>query len=257
MRYFIKFAYNGESFHGWQIQPNAVTVQQRMEEALSMVLRLPISITGAGRTDAGVHAREMFAHFDSPEPIVDKDKIILSLNRLLGKNIAVYDIFPVADGAHARFDAIERTYKYFVTFRKSPFLYPYCWHSPSHLDLAKMNDAASFLLDVDDFTSFAKLHSDAKTNICNVSKAEWKHITDSTDPIFSSLLNEGIVFTVSADRFLRNMVRAMVGTLVDVGRGKISIDEFHDIILKKDRCSAGVSMPANALFLWSVKYPFI
>lgn len=267
MRYFIKFAYNGEKFHGWQSQPNAVSVQQKIEEALSIVMRLPVFVTGAGRTDAGVHAREMYAHFDisSPEegtiandsPIADKRRLLLSLNRLLGKDIAIYDVIPVKDDAHARFDACERTYKYFVTFEKTPFLYPYCWHSPSRLDLEKMNDAASILLEVEDFTSFAKLHSDAKTNICDVRKARWETIDNNGDSLFPNLINDGIVFTISADRFLRNMVRAVVGTLVDVGRGKLTLDNFKEIIAKKDRCSAGTSMPANALFLWEVKYPYL
>lgn len=257
MRYFIKFAYNGENFHGWQSQPNAVSVQQKIEEALSIVMRLPVSVTGAGRTDAGVHAREMYAHFDSPFSIEDKKRLLLSLNRLLGKDIAVFDLIPVKDDAHARFDACERTYKYFVTFEKTPFLYPYCWHSPTRLDLDKMNEAASVLLNVDDFTSFAKLHSDAKTNICDVRKAYWDIIDKDCDSSFLNLVNDGIVFTISADRFLRNMVRAIVGTLVDVGRGKMSINKFKEIIAKKDRCSAGTSMPAHALFLWEVKYPYL
>ncbi|MDE6769329.1 MAG: tRNA pseudouridine(38-40) synthase TruA [Muribaculaceae bacterium] len=257
MRYFIKFAYNGEKFHGWQSQPNAVSVQQEIEEALSIVMRLPVSVTGAGRTDAGVHAREMYAHFDTPFSIDNKDRLLLSLNRLLGKDIAIYDVIPVKEDAHARFDAYERTYKYFVTFEKTPFLYPYCWHSPSRLDIDKMNEAASTLLDVDDFTSFAKLHSDAKTNICDVRKAYWNIIDKDCDSSLLNLFNDGIVFTISADRFLRNMVRAIVGTLVDVGRGKLSLDNFKDIIVKKDRCSAGTSMPAHGLFLWEVKYKYL
>ncbi len=264
MRYFLRLAYNGERFHGWQSQPNAISVQQKIEEALSIVLRLPISVTGAGRTDTGVHAREMYAHFDCPLLIEEKHRLLLSLNRLLGKDIAIYDIIPVADDAHARFDAIERTYKYFVTFEKTPFLYPFCWHSPSNLDLEKMNEAASLLLKEDDFTSFAKLHSDAKTNICDVRKAIWEPIGNAgsetkkdTETLFPSLISNGAVFTISADRFLRNMVRAVVGTLVDVGRGKLSVEKFKEIISKKDRCSAGVSMPANALFLWEVKYPYL
>lgn len=257
MRYFIKFAYNGEKYHGWQSQPNAVSVQQKIEEALSIVMRLPVSVTGAGRTDAGVHAREMYAHFDLPSLIDDKRRLILSLNRLLGKDIAIYDVIPVKDDAHARFDACERTYKYFVTFEKTPFLYPFCWHSPSRLDIDKMNEAASILLEVDDFTSFAKLHSDAKTNICDVRKAQWDVIDNNGDGLFPNLINDGIVFTISADRFLRNMVRAVVGTLVDVGRGKLTLEKFKEIIAKKDRCSAGTSMPANALFLWEVKYPYL
>ncbi|MDE6795564.1 MAG: tRNA pseudouridine(38-40) synthase TruA, partial [Muribaculaceae bacterium] len=148
-------------------------------------------------------------------------------------------------------------YKYFVTFEKTPFLYPYCWHSPARLDIDKMNEAASALLNVDDFTSFAKLHSDAKTNICDVRKAYWAIIDKNCDSSFLNLFNDGIVFTISADRFLRNMVRAIVGTLVDVGRGKLSLDNFKDIIVKKDRCSAGTSMPAQGLFLWEVKYKYL
>ena len=256
MRYFLELSYNGEKFHGWQSQPNAVGVQQKIEEALSIVTRLPISIVGAGRTDAGVHAREMYAHFDLPEGVKDKGKLILSLNRLVGKDIAIADIIQVSDDAHARFDAIERTYKYFVTYQKSPFIYPYTCHSPIRLDIGKMNEAASILLHTKDFTSFAKLHSDAKTNICDVRYASWEKI-DNADGIMPGLFEEGIVFTISADRFLRNMVRAVVGTLVEVGRGKITLEQFRDIIAKKDRCSAGVSMPGEALFLWSVKYPYL
>lgn len=256
MRYFLKLSYNGEKFHGWQSQPNAVGVQQKIEEALSIVTRLPISIVGAGRTDAGVHAREMYAHFDLPECIKDRGKLILSLNRLVGRDIAIDDIVHVPDDAHARFDAIERTYKYFVTFHKSPFVYPYSWHSPTLLDIDKMNEAAFILTETSDFTSFAKLHSDAKTNICDVRYARWEKV-DKSDMIMPGLFDEGIVFTISADRFLRNMVRAVVGTLVEVGKGKIFVEQFKDIIAKKDRCSAGVSMPAEALFLWSVKYSYL
>ena len=256
MRYFLKLSYNGEKFHGWQSQPNAVGVQQKIEEALSIVTRLPISIVGAGRTDAGVHAREMYAHFDLPECIKDKGKLLLSLNRLVGKDIAIEDIIHVSDDAHARFDAIERTYKYFVTFNKSPFIYPYSWHSPTPLNIDKMNEAASILTEIADFTSFAKLHSDAKTNICDVRYARWE-ISDNSNGILPGLLENGMIFTISADRFLRNMVRAVVGTLVEVGKDKLSIEQFKDIIAKKDRCSAGVSMPGQALFLWSVKYPYL
>lgn len=256
MRYFLKLSYNGERFHGWQSQPNAVGVQQKIEEALSIVTRLPISIVGAGRTDAGVHAREMFAHFDLPDAIEDKGRLLLSLNRLVGKDIAISDIIPVADDAHARFDASERTYKYFVTFQKTPFIYPYTWHSPTRLNLDKMNEAASILTQTSDFTSFAKLHSDSKTNICDVRYARWD-VVDNSREMMPGMFDDGIVFTISADRFLRNMVRAVVGTLVEVGRGKMSIQQFRNIIEKKDRCSAGVSMPGNALFLWRVKYPYI
>lgn len=246
MRYFIRLAYNGSDFHGWQIQPNAVSVQSTIEDALSILLRCKTPITGAGRTDAGVNAHEMFAHFDTDMPIADKSRFILSLNRLCGKKIAIYDIYDVADDSHARFDAVLRTYKYFVSFRKDPFLYPFSWFSPRRLDMEMMNRMAEILLHTDDFTSFAKLHSDAKTNICRVSEAFWQPLGE-----------HGAVFTISADRFLRNMVRAVVGTLVDVGRGNLSEKDFIGIIKKKDRCAAGQSMPAEALFLWSVRYPYI
>lgn len=258
MRYFLRLAYNGERFHGWQSQPNATSVQQTVEEALSTVMRLPISVVGAGRTDTGVHARCMYAHFDSPATIEDKGKLLLALNRLAGKDIAFYDLIPVANDAHARFDATERSYKYFVTFEKSPFLYPFAWHSPSRLDADRMNEAATLLLSTEDFSSFAKLHSDAKTNICDVRKAQWNDLRDAEMADCGlSLPKEGLVFTITADRFLRNMVRAVVGTLVDVGRGKISIGRFDEIIRMKDRCSAGTSMPACGLFLWDVAYPYI
>ncbi len=256
MRYFLELSYNGASFHGWQSQPNAVGVQQKIEEALSIVTRLPISIVGAGRTDAGVHARKMYAHFDVPTALTDKGRFLLSINRLAGNDIAFHDLIEVSDDAHARFDAIERTYKYFVTFEKSPFIYPFSWHSPSSLDVGKMNEAAAMLLDTQDFTSFAKLHSDTKTNICDVRKAIWQPINSNS--IEESLfIDIGIVFTISADRFLRNMVRAVVGTLVDVGRGTLSIEGFQRIIDNKDRCAAGTSMPPQALFLWDVKYPYL
>lgn len=245
MRYFLKLSYNGASFHGWQVQPNAVSVQSTIEEALSTVLRENIGIVGAGRTDTGVNARQMYAHFDYDKEIPDFGKLINSLNRLVGKDIAIYDIIKVADDAHARFDATARTYKYFVTHQKSPFLYPLSWHCPQSLDYEKMNEACEVLKRHIDFTSFSKLHTDVKTNNCRIDYAHWQKE------------GEMMVFTITADRFLRNMVRAVVGTLVEVGRGKISVDEFEQIILKKDRCSAGTSMPPQALFLWKVNYDYI
>ena len=245
MRYFLKLSYNGAPFHGWQVQPNAVSVQSTIEEALSTVLRENISIVGAGRTDTGVNARQMYAHFDYDKEIPDFGKLINSLNRLVGKDIAIYDIIKVADDAHARFDATARTYKYFVTHEKSPFLYPLSWHCPQSLDYEKMNEACEVLKRHIDFTSFSKLHTDVKTNICRIDYAHWQQE------------GEMMVFTITADRFLRNMVRAVVGTLVEVGRGKISVEEFEQIILKKDRCSAGTSMPPQALFLWKVDYDYI
>ncbi len=249
MRYFLKLAYNGAAFHGWQSQPNAVSVQSTVEEALSTILRTPTAVTGAGRTDAGVHARVMYAHFDA-HAIEDRGKFLLSLNRLCGPCIAASDLIPVKKDAHARFDATEREYKYLIIGEKSPFINSLTWHAPSSLDIDAMNKAASLLIGTKDFTSFAKLHSDAKTNICNVREAVWK----PWDNFFGS---QDIVFTIRADRFLRNMVRAIVGTLVDVGRGKITTDQFRDIMEAHDRCSAGTSMPPQALFLWNIKYPYI
>ncbi len=245
-RYFLRLAYRGEPFHGWQIQPNAPSVQETVERALSTALRVPVAITGAGRTDTGVNAREMYAHFDFEAELPDIGRLLVSLNRLVGKDIAIHDIFRVADDAHARFDARLRTYKYFVTFSKTPFFYPLSWFCPNGLNIDEMNRAASVLLETKDFTSFAKLHSDAKTNICHVSKAEWTIEGDSV-----------AVFTISADRFLRNMVRAVVGTLVEVGRGKMTVDEFRAVISRKDRCAAGQSMTGEALFLWSGEYDYV
>ncbi|MCM1318945.1 MAG: tRNA pseudouridine(38-40) synthase TruA [Muribaculaceae bacterium] len=254
MRYFLKLAYNGSNYCGWQRQPNAVGVQQVIEEALSTLLRCPTAITGAGRTDAGVHASCMYAHFDTDRPIENAEGLIRSLNHLCGSHIAFYQLIPVEDDAHARFDAVSRTYKYYISEGKTPFMYPYCWQMSAHLDYGKMNEAARKLLMVDDFTSFAKLHSDVKTNICKVSEAYWapvEHTTPNTDN------TRMYVFTITADRFLRNMVRAVVGTLVDVGRGKLSIDGFQQIIEAKDRCAAGNSVPPQALFLNNIIYPYI
>ena len=258
MRYFLKLSYNGFNFHGWQSQPNAVSVQETIENALSTILRQPIAIIGAGRTDTGVNARMMFAHFDYLGTIEDKKRFLLSLNRLIGKDIAVYDLLPLHDDAHARFDATSRTYKYFIGFEKNPFLKELYWQSPSFLSIEKMNEAANILQSVSDFTSFAKLHSDAKTNICKVSEAEWLHLNeDEEGSAFMGTLKDGIIFTITADRFLRNMVRAIVGTLVEIGRNKISISDFKEIIDARDRCSAGTSMPPYALFLWNITYPYI
>ena len=259
MRYFIELSYNGRNFHGWQSQPNAESVQSVIEYSLSKVFRKTIPITGAGRTDAGVNARQMYAHFDLDSGIDSKNEreVLKSLNSLVGKDIYINRIFKVKEDAHARFDATKRTYKYFVTFSKNPFLKDICWLSPSALDYDLMNIAAQSLLQTKDFTSFAKLHSDVKTNICSVGEALWKPLKEDKDALnFLGCLDNGLVFTISADRFLRNMVRAIVGTLVDVGRHKITLKDFSNIILKKNRCSAGTSMPGNALFLWKIEYPY-
>lgn len=245
MRYFLRLSYNGAHFHGWQYQPNASSVQETIEEALKILMRKDVAITGAGRTDTGVNARVMYAHLDLDSPPADVKRFLLSLNRMIGHDIAVEALIQVPDNAHARFDATQRTYKYFVANNKNPFLYPFTWQQPAQLDYKLMNEAARILIDTDDFTSFAKLHSDAKTNICKVTEAEWREELPGIN-----------VFTITADRFLRNMVRAVVGTLVDVGRGKLGIEDFQRIINMKDRCAAGVSMPSQALFLWDIKYPY-
>lgn len=244
MRYFLKIAYDGTNFHGWQRQPNASSVQQTIEEALSTILRHRVEITGAGRTDTGVHAKVMYAHFDS-DRLTDKTAFLSSLNKLVGNEISISDIQEVTDNAHARFDALSRTYKYYVTLAKNPFLYNYACRMHRKPDIGLMNEAAAILMETDDFSSFAKLHADAKTNICDVSVAHWEEDSEK----------ECLVFTITANRFLRNMVRAVVGTLIEVGTGKITIDEFKKIIERKDRCAAGISMPAKGLFLTEIVYP--
>lgn len=242
----MTLAYNGANFHGWQIQPNASSVQQTLEDALSTVLRQPIKIVGAGRTDTGVNARKMVAHFDISSTIPNPKKLIKALNTIVGKDIAVYAISKVDDDAHARFDAISRTYRYYTISHKSPFFNNLAWQEPQiELDFEEMNRAARHLLTVDDFTSFSKLHTDVKTNICHVTDAHWEPIG-----------TQGHVFIITANRFLRNMVRAIVGTLIDVGRGKISHEDFKQIVETKNRCAAGTSMPAHGLYLWEIEYPF-
>ncbi|MDD2962207.1 MAG: tRNA pseudouridine(38-40) synthase TruA [Muribaculaceae bacterium] len=244
-RYFIRLSYNGTPFHGWQSQPNAISVQETIEKAMSMIMRHEVKITGAGRTDTAVNARTMYAHFECDSAIADTDLFIKRLNSIVGRNIAIYEIIAVDSDAHARFDAVSRTYKYFVDIEKSPFSYPFSWYCHTLLDFDAMNIAAEKLYDYIDFTSFSKLHTDVATNDCKITHAHWA--------------KEGSqwVFTITADRFLRNMVRAIVGTLVEVGRGKLTIEQFCRIIEKKDRCSAGTSMPGNALFLWDIEYPYI
>ncbi|MBR5686096.1 MAG: tRNA pseudouridine(38-40) synthase TruA [Muribaculaceae bacterium] len=244
MRYFMKLGYRGAGYHGWQVQPQDASVQQTLEEAMATLLRVPTPVTGAGRTDAGVNARLMVAHFDTEQPIDDVNKLVHSLNALLPPDIAIYSIAPVHDEAHARFDATSRTYKYFTVTHKDPFLYPLSWKCPPDLDFDLMNEAAAQLLDYTDFTSFSKLHTDVKTNNCRVTHAQWAREGDQW------------VFTITADRFLRNMVRAIVGTLVEVGRHKMSVEEFCQVIERKDRCAAGTSMPGHALFLWDITYPY-
>jgi tRNA pseudouridine38-40 synthase len=242
-RYFIQLSYDGTSYHGWQIQPNGISVQETVEKVLSVVTRENISVTGAGRTDAGVHASFFVAHFDTEKQNLDNEKILHSLNSLLPDDIAVQNLYKVPDDAHARFSAISRTYKYYLIKSKDPFLRQYAEKEARTPDLARMNEAARMLYDYEDFTSFSRLGTDVMTNICKVDLAKWTYEGNK------------YVFTIKADRFLRNMVRAIVGTLLDVGFDKISVDDFCRIIERKDRCAAGASVPAKGLFLVDIGYP--
>ena len=241
MRYFIYLSYDGARYHGWQIQPNGSSVQEVLGKALSTLLHESIEVTGAGRTDAGVNASLMVAHFDT-EHTADQ-QLAYRLNKFLPQDIAIHKIVPVKPEAHARFSATSRTYHYYVITAKTPFE-PYAYRFPQPLDFDKMNEAAKALFDHIDFTSFSKLHTDVKTNNCRIMAAQWEQVS----PIKWQ-------FTITADRFLRNMVRAIVGTLLDVGRGVLTLEQFREIIEKKDRCSAGMSVPGNALFLADITYP--
>ena len=240
-RYFIQLSYNGFGFVGWQFQPNGISVQESIEKALSTILREDIKIVGAGRTDAGVHARFYIAHFDSAAEQID-DKTVYSLNNFLHKNIAVQKIYRVDEEMNARFDAKSRTYEYLISPVKDPFNTDFSYYLSKDMDIDKMNEAAKILFQYKDFTSFSKLHTDVKTNNCDVSVAEWTKRGDL------------LVFTIKANRFLRNMVRAIVGTLIDVGLGKIDKNDFKVIIEKKDRSAAGFSVPAKGLYLIDIEY---
>lgn len=243
MRYFIYMAYDGTNYHGWQVQPNGNSVQAELIRALSTFLRSETEVVGAGRTDAGVHARLMVAHFDY-DAILDCTLLTDKLNRLLPPDISVYRVRRVHPDAHARFDATYRTYQYHVSLCKDPFGRHYAWRLFHTLDFERMNEAARTLFDYTDFTSFSKLHTDVKTNNCRIMHAEWTRSSETE-----------WVFTIRADRFLRNMVRAIVGTLVEVGRGKLTVEGFRKVIEQKNRCSAGSSVPGHALFLVDVGYP--
>ena len=242
MRYFIQFAYFGKAYHGWQIQPNAITVQEVLEEGLSKLLRSTITVTGAGRTDAGVHAREMFAHFDF-DVLPDTLELANRLNNYLPSDIAIKSVFKVGDESHARFDAVERTYEYWIAKEKNPFLLETAHYIWRPLDINAMNEAANVLLDYRDFECFSKSNTDVKTFLCDIKEAVWTKKEDV------------LVFTITADRFLRNMVRAIVGTLLEVGSGKASPRSIKEIIESKNRARAGVSVPANGLYLTKVLYP--
>ena len=245
------FSYDGTAYHGWQIQPGAVSVQEVLGGALSTILRRPTEVVGAGRTDAGVHAARMVAHFDAPAAgeegalLPAGAELAERLNRFLPRDIAVERICPVVPEAHARFSAVSRTYKYYIARRKSPFGCRFSYYYKGALDVAAMNRAASLLLGRHDFTSFSKLHTDVKTNFCRLSRAFWQEEDEGAR----------LVFTIEADRFLRNMVRAVVGTLLDVGRGKMPPEGMCRILEARDRCAAGSSAPACGLFLAGVDYP--
>ena len=244
-RYFVYLAYDGTNYHGWQIQPNGSSVQECLMKALSTFLRQEINVVGAGRTDAGVHALLMVAHFDFEE-MLDTAIVTEKLNRLLPPDISVYKVRLVKPDAHARFDAVARTYKYYVTTTKYPFNRQYRCRFYHPLDYERMNEAARTLFEYIDFTSFSKSHTDAKTNICHITHAEWTKLEGE---------DETWVFTIRADRFLRNMVRAIVGTLIEVGWGKLSIEGFRQVIEQQNRCKAGTSVVGQALFLVNVEYP--
>ena len=244
MRYFLELRYNGAAYCGWQRQPDMPSVQQTLERALATLLREKIEVTGAGRTDTGVNASYYVAHFDCAAPVPDPAQTVYKLNFLLPGDIAVGSMTPVDDGAHARFAAREREYRYFIETRKNPFTRHATWQYYVPLDLERMNRAAASLLEYDDFTSFAKLNSDNKTNICHLKRADWTVGRDGT-----------LCFTIRADRFLRNMVRAIVGTLVDVGRGRYTVEQFRDIVASRDLSRSSAGAPAQGLFLSDVLYP--
>lgn len=233
--------YNGGNYCGWQVQRNGVSIQEEIEKALAILLRVPTPILGAGRTDAGVHARQMIAHFDAD--VEDTVMLTEKLNRILPKDIAIYKTVRVKDDAHARFAATSRLYKYYITTQKDPFMYPYKYKVHGNIDLDIMNRCSDILFDYVDFTSFSKLHTDVKTNDCTIMYARWEKE------------GEDYIFTIKANRFLRNMVRAIVGTLLEAGRGKLDEAGMRRIIEAKDRSVAGCSVPGNALFLEEVEYP--
>lgn len=252
MRYFIKFSYNGTHYHGWQYQPNAVSVQETLTKALSTILNHTIELTGAGRTDTGVHAKVMFAHFDftanesTPKhALSDLPLIVQKLNSFLPKDIAVFEIIPTHHDAHARFDAKKRTYQYYINTQKDVFSPDLCWHYQQNLDVDLMNQAAAILLHHKDFQCFSKVNTDVNTYNCDIMEAYW---TKS---------NNQLLFTITADRFLRNMVRAIVGTLVNVGLHKINLSDFEKILESKNRNEAGASVPARGLYLTAIAYDYV
>ncbi len=242
MRYFIEIAYNGKNYYGWQRQPHHISVQEVLEEKLSLLLRRNITVVGAGRTDTGVHAKQLFAHFDGEESL-DPARIIGRLNSFLPKDIAIATIVPVKEDAHARFDAVEREYQYVVSVGKNPFAQDFSYQIHKKPDVAAMNQAAEMLLPHSDFQCFSRSRTDVKTYNCEISHARWEEEENN------------LIFTIVANRFLRNMVRAVVGTLLDVGWGKTSLEGFADILKGGNREDAGPSAPPQGLFLTRITYP--
>lgn len=243
LRYFLYLSYNGTTFHGWQRQENAGSVQETIEDSLSKICRSKVFITGAGRTDTGVHAKEMVAHVDLSEELQIDDHFIYKLNNVVGPEIAIHAIVPVHENAHARFDATGRTYQYRLLKKKDPFHKELGYHHYKALDFEKMNEAAAFLVGKKDFSSFSRSNTQTKTNLCNLEFAAWKET------------EEEWIFEIKADRFLRNMVRAIVGTLLEIGEGKREASTMKEVISKKDRSEAGTSAPARGLFLVKIDYP--
>lgn len=243
MRYFLELSYNGKNYHGWQIQPSDISVQQVVQQSLSTILRMPIEIVAAGRTDAGVHASQIFAHMDIDSALNEND-LVYKLNSLFPADIAVRQIKRVKDDAHARFSATFRSYEYKISLEKNPFTMGFSWQvTNQEFDIDKMNEAAALLLNYENFKCFSRSKTDVKTYNCDITRAVWKKE------------GNGLVFYISADRFLRNMVRAIVGTLIEIGIGKMTINQFKNVIQSMDRRNAGASVPACGLFLTQVGYP--
>jgi tRNA pseudouridine38-40 synthase len=243
-RYFVELAYNGAPFCGWQIQDNAVTVQSTLEEAFSRIMREPVALTGAGRTDTGVHAKKYVAHFDTSQFLNENDcrELCRKLNSYLREFIVIYKIYQVQNDLHARFSAVSRTYQYVISLEKNPFSVDFSYELHGDLDINRMNEACKILHKYTDFSCFSKAHTQTKTNLCTIQKAIWKREKNT------------LVFTIQANRFLRNMVRAIVGTMIEIGQHKISLDDFRQIIENKNRSEAGLSVPAKGLFLIDVLY---
>lgn len=248
MRYFIKLAYNGTHYNGWQSQPNAPSVQETLSKAISVVLNTKLNLMGAGRTDTGVHAKEMYAHFDF-DTLVDSPSLVHKLNSYLPKDIVVYDIIPVSGLAHARFDATKRTYEYHINSFKDVFSQDSSWYFHQELDIDLMNKASQILLKHIDFQCFSKVNTDVNTFNCSIFEAYWTISMIEQE-------NKKIIFTISANRFLRNMVRAIVGTLLNVGTNKITCEDFEEVIKSKNREKAGFSVPAHGLYLTKIEYDY-